>query len=76
MSVFSAIDESLSESSKVRARQAILAKNLSSPFFTPLLFDPEIVGKKNCENLVGQVALPVGIAGPVGYPHHDSPLTS
>lgn len=65
MSIFSAVEETLSESSKVRARQAILAKDLSSPFFTPLLFDPEIVGKKNCENLVGQVTIPVGIAGPV-----------
>lgn len=37
----------------------------SSPFFAPLLFDPSIVGKKNCENLVGQVSIPVGIAGPV-----------
>jgi hydroxymethylglutaryl-CoA reductase (NADPH) len=37
----------------------------NSPFFAPLLFDPNVVGKKNCENLVGQVSIPVGIAGPV-----------
>lgn len=42
-----------------------IKKDLSSPFFAPLLFDKEIVGKKNCENLIGQVSIPVGIAGPV-----------
>jgi len=65
MSIFSAISQDLSELEKVKARQTILAKDLSSPFYSPLLFDPNIIGKKNCENLIGQVSLPVGIAGPV-----------
>ncbi len=62
-----------SETAKLQQRQALLkqwrpslsetsteASNLFSP-----AFDPEIIGKKNCENLVGQIALPLGVAGPV-----------
>ena len=66
MSIFSSIkNNNLNEIDKIKTRQAIIAKDLSSPFFTPLLFDPNMVGRKNCENLVGQVCIPVGIAGPV-----------
>ncbi|KUK79641.1 MAG: 3-hydroxy-3-methylglutaryl Coenzyme A reductase [Microgenomates bacterium 39_7] len=28
-------------------------------------FDPQVVGSKNCENLIGSIEVPVGVAGPV-----------
>lgn len=74
MSIFSGINKNISEVEKVKTRQEILQKfrseseniNFStSSFFTPLLFDLSIVDQKNCENLVGQVSIPVGIAGPI-----------
>lgn len=70
MSIFKSIEKNLSEVDKVTKRQTILhnlrpTTPLDSPFFNPLLFDANIVGQKNCENLVGQVSLPVGVAGPI-----------
>lgn len=33
--------------------------------FTVNSFDVDVVGKKNCENLIGSVEVPVGLAGPL-----------
>lgn len=74
MNIFKDLDPTLTESEKVNKRQASVrnfrSKSTSqpspnSPFFSPLIFDPNVVGQKNCENLVGQISLPVGIAGPI-----------
>jgi hydroxymethylglutaryl-CoA reductase (NADPH) len=70
MSIFNSIPKDLPESKKISQRQQILRKlrpavPSDSPFFTPLLFDENLAGQKNCENLVGQISLPVGLAGPV-----------
>ncbi len=55
------------ETDRVKRRQQLLtelrAGDFSSLLTTP--FDVSVVGRKNCENLVGSVAVPVGVAGPV-----------
>ena len=55
------------ETDRVQQRQQLLTKlrpgNLEHLLTTP--FDENIVGRKNCENLIGSVAVPVGLAGPV-----------
>jgi hydroxymethylglutaryl-CoA reductase (NADPH) len=56
-------DASLTETEKLKQRQSLTQKSYPSLFTTP--FDPELVGKKNCENLIGSVAIPVGVAGPM-----------
>lgn len=75
MSIFSGLTSTLSETKKVEIRQSILLKNRSinpkSSFFTPLLFDPDQVGIRNCENLIGQVSLPIGVAGPISSANLD-----
>lgn len=59
-------DETLSESKKIATRQAIISEVVGD---LPALFDrnnlPDCVGDKNCENWVGSVPLPVGVAGPL-----------
>ncbi len=74
MSIFSSINNSLPPQAQVKARQLILSNLRSqsknpplsqSNFFKPLLFDLDKVSQINCENLVGQISLPVGIAGPL-----------
>jgi len=55
------------ETDRVMHRQQLLTK-LRSGSFSDLLstpFDINVVGKKNCENLIGGVSMPVGLAGPV-----------
>lgn len=63
-------DEKLSEAEKVVQRQNIVSKmtqrsdtELQDLF--SIHFPVEVAGQKNCENLVGSVEIPVGIAGPV-----------
>lgn len=62
-------DENLSETEKVGARQGLLRQELSELGDLPELFSlhglPETVGQKNCENWLGSISLPVGVAGPV-----------
>lgn len=74
MNLFSSIDKDLEEVKKIDARKLLVTDfrksstapvNPNSTFFKPLLFDPNIVGKKNCENLAGQISIPVGIVGPI-----------
>jgi hydroxymethylglutaryl-CoA reductase (NADPH) len=70
----------LNVSSAVQDRQQAIqqatAADFSSLFTTP--FDVELVGRKNCENLIGSVAMPVGMAGPVkmSWQHEDNKSTS
>ncbi len=56
-----------SEKKKIKQRQELL-KELNrdgADFFNICSFDQEIAGQKNCENLVGSVEVPVGVAGPL-----------
>lgn len=60
----------LSETERKNKRQKILQDSLGEKFVT--LFDqsnvlPESVGLKNCENWVGGITLPLGVAGPVSF---------
>lgn len=61
------IRENISESKKIQKRQETLTSvsGVGLDASTHFPFDVETVGKKNCENLVGTVGLPVGVAGPV-----------
>ncbi len=57
----------LSEKKKILIRHEML-RDLHPDVINTLnqfTFDPEIVGKRNCENLIGSIAIPLGIAGPV-----------
>lgn len=60
-------DSSSSETDKLASRQVILRDLLGLDL--PNLFSraslPDSVGQKNCENWVGSVSLPVGVAGPI-----------
>lgn len=66
-------EENLSEEQKILKRQELLKKLVedsnngekSLNDFLNIGFPTEIAGKKNCENLVGSIEIPVGIAGPV-----------
>ena len=61
------IKSSSSQTEQVKQRQRMverfLGKQNSQLFSTS--FDLEKVGSKNCENLIGSVEIPVGVAGPV-----------
>lgn len=56
---------------QVKARHQLLSQLGRSvekrAAFEDFLFDPEVAGSKNCENLIGQVAIPLGVAGPVWF---------
>jgi hydroxymethylglutaryl-CoA reductase (NADPH) len=63
-------DKNISETEKVEIRRKLVSQlvNKNSSKFKDLYntnFPTETVGKKNCENLIGSVEVPVGIAGPV-----------
>ncbi len=62
MSIFSGINNTLDRQTALHKSRVL---DSSSPFFGPLLFHQDLVSRQSCENLVGQVALPVGVAGPV-----------
>lgn len=58
----------ISEADKVRLRKDILRSLRPNYKFDQIFeanFDQEVVGKKNCENLLGSIELPIGVAGPV-----------
>lgn len=59
-------DSNKTEISKLKQRQQIVIDCCGD---LPYLFDikslPEIVGQKNCENWIGGVTIPVGVAGPI-----------
>ncbi len=60
-------DKSLSAQEKLEKRQALLKKrdNISyQELFSHNNFDVSAISNKNCENLIGSVSVPVGIAGP------------
>ena len=64
-----------SEEAKVSARVSLL-KELRGEILQKTQvfpFDIQSVGSKNCENLVGTVALPVGVVGPFNLPLADGP---
>ncbi len=57
----------LNEEQRVTKRQELL-QELAPGDYAQLFsyeFDAEQVGRKNCENLIGSIELPVGVAGPV-----------
>src|SRR5690349_2888235 len=39
--------------------------NVSCPKISEFSFDEQEVSRKNCENLIGGISIPVGIAGPL-----------
>lgn len=60
------IREDISEEEKIERRRSLVATIIGTelpPFEAP--FDVERVATHNCENLVGSVSIPVGMAGPV-----------
>ncbi|MEA2056411.1 MAG: hypothetical protein U9O78_01680, partial [Patescibacteria group bacterium] len=61
------IKKDLSELKKMKLRQRMLKDSgrKASDLFEICVFDPEKVGKKNCENLIGGIEVPVGVAGPM-----------
>lgn len=60
-------EENFSEKGKSEKRRAqlslIIGKKLTK--ISKYNFDPERVGKTNCENLIGGLSIPLGIAGPL-----------
>ena len=67
MSKFHIKNRSLTSQEKLRKRQKLVAalRGEQSELFEISSFDAEVVSQKNCENLVGSVELPVGVAGEV-----------
>jgi hydroxymethylglutaryl-CoA reductase (NADPH) len=63
----------LSEKEKLKQRQDLLRKRGATIDILGKIhkFDPELVGQKNCENLIGGVELPIGLAGPVKVDYQD-----
>lgn len=61
-------DSNLSSKEKVAKRQAIITSALGSKLNSLYRISdlPDSVEEKNCENWLGSVSLPVGIAGPIG----------
>lgn len=60
------------ESARIKKRREVLlnhvSKGVSEKDFQELFsmnFPADLAGQKNCENLIGSVSIPVGIAGPV-----------
>lgn len=60
------IREDISEAQKIEQRRALLEKitGKSAPL-AAFSFDVTQIAKHNCENVVGSVSIPVGVAGPV-----------
>jgi hydroxymethylglutaryl-CoA reductase (NADPH) len=77
-SLFHVADDHLSEKEKILLRQEkvdgeVVQSSQSSVSFSDLFnysFDPEVAAKKNCENVIGSIEVPVGVAGPVSI-HSD-----
>lgn len=71
--IFHIENKELSETEKIIKRQTRLIDLAGFEVPTTELFsfqfDPEVIGKRNCENLIGSVEIPVGMVGPVkAYP--------
>ncbi len=64
---FHVSDPELSEVAKLQERQARACAQVDGKFshLFDVSLDPEVIGKKNCENFIGSVEVPVGVAGPV-----------
>lgn len=66
----------LKEPEKIRHRQALINSLTSQDSYPDLFsysFDAQSVGSKNCENCVGSIEIPVGVAGPVlAHFEHES----
>lgn len=63
-------DEKLTQAEKIKLRQQLICdisgrKNADFIDLFETHFPIEDVGKKNCENLIGSILVPVGIVGPV-----------
>lgn len=66
------LPEENGEVARVKKRRRVLEKYFAqgtthadfSELFS-LNFPPELAGQKNCENLIGSVSIPVGLAGPL-----------
>ncbi|MEN8253666.1 MAG: hydroxymethylglutaryl-CoA reductase [Patescibacteria group bacterium] len=71
------IKEEISEVEKLEKRQEILGNWIIGKLdqykdLFKVAFDAEQVGKKNCENLIGSVEIPVGAAGPVNIKFEET----
>ena len=66
-------DKRLSEEEKLSQRHKLLKERgvAIDSLGKICKFDLEKIGKKNCENLIGSVEIPVGIAGPVKVDYQD-----
>lgn len=69
----SSLDLSLRHQTDLSADQKVLARRKMVGQFRPQLaswpaisgFSPDKINQQNCENLIGEVCLPLGVAGPV-----------
>jgi len=61
-------DSNLSQKEKTTKRQAIITSVVGSKLNSLYQINnlPDSIGEKNCENWLGSVSLPVGVAGPIG----------
>ncbi len=64
-SLFHVADDTLLEKQKILLRQEKAGDPAAFKDLFSYSFDPEIAGKKNCENIIGSVEVPVGAVGPV-----------
>lgn len=62
-------NSSLSQEEQIKVRQAQLKKYKRANYkeLFALNFDQERAATRNCENLIGSISLPLGVAGPVSF---------
>lgn len=68
MSFFAANDPTSSDLTNIQARQRVLRENwnqAAAPHLFAVDADVAVANQRNCENMIGAVSVPVGLAGPV-----------